>query len=187
MGVTIAAIAERLRERVPVRLPLPPGARRAAVLLLLSEGPAGVEVLLTERSDDVQVHKGQVSLPGGMAEPDDRDEVATALREASEEVGLDPGAVRVVGQLDDYHTITRFLVTPIVALVPSFAGLGPASPEVASVFAFPLSWLVEPSHLESIPWERHGRIENVLSTTYDNHVIWGATARILTNLMEAIA
>lgn len=165
--------------------PLPAdGLTRSAVLIALRDGASGPEVLLTQRSDDVRDHKGQVSFPGGVVEADDADVVATALREAAEEVGLDPSAPVLLGRLDDYVTITGYHIAPVVCRLDAFDGLGACSPEIAGVFAFPLGWMADPSHVERIPGRAFGRDEDVLVVPYGERVVWGATARMLWRLLE---
>ena len=185
-GVTIPDIANRLRQREPRRLPSSPTHLPAAVLVLLKDGPEGPEVLLTRRSDAVQQHKGQVALPGGTTDPDDLDEYATAAREAEEEVGLSRDAYNIIGRLDDYLTITGFHVAPVVAIADSFDGLHPTSAEVTDVFPFPLAHLDDPAHIQRVPMTRFGRTEDVIFVPYRGWLVWGITARILLNLVEAI-
>lgn len=181
-------VAHRLANRAPVVRPCPAGYREAAVLMLLTERPGGLHVLLCERSDDDprDAHKGQVSLPGGRRDPEDPDILATALREAREEVGLDPARVRVLGRLDDYLTITRYHVVPFVAAIDDFDGLAPRSIEIADVFAFPIDALRDPARVRRVPWELHGRTEDVLFVEHEGHTVWGATARMLFQLTEIL-
>ena len=156
----------------------------SAVLVLCSEGVQGVEVLLTRRSQRVRDHKGQVSFPGGVIEPTDPSPLAAALREAHEEVGLDPGAVTVFGQLSDYVTVTGYHIRPYVASTESFEGLEPRSPEIERVFAFPLWFMLDDSRITRVPATRLGREEDLLFVEYDGETIWGATARIIYGLAK---
>ena len=124
-------------------------------------------VLLTQRTDHLNDHPGQISFPGGRAEPSDADAVATALREAHEEIGLEPFEVEVLGSLPTYTTSTGFIVTPVVGLVQPGAALQPDPIEVAEVFEVPLAWLMNPANHQrhaievagatreffSIPWQ----------------------------------
>jgi 8-oxo-dGTP pyrophosphatase MutT (NUDIX family) len=184
-ALTLARIEERLRAHAPVRLPVPDGVTRAAVLVLLREGPDGPEVFLTQRSEGVRDHKGQVSFPGGATEESDDDATATAMREAAEEVGLDPAAIRLVGRLDDYVTITNYHVTPVVAF-GSFDGLSARTDEIADVFPFPLAFMADPSHVERVPGAGMGRREDILFVQFGDRLVWGATARMLNNLLEIV-
>jgi 8-oxo-dGTP pyrophosphatase MutT (NUDIX family) len=165
-------------------------AARASVLVALVPRNE-ITVLLTQRTDHLTDHPGQISFPGGRVEPTDADAAATALREAHEEIGLESGFVDVLGAMPTYTTGTGFIVTPIVALVrPGFEVR--ADPfEVAEVFEVPLAYLMDPSNHRrhevefagvrreflSIPWE--GLDEQGQPRRY---FIWGATAAMLRNL-----
>ena len=179
----VARVEERLRGREAARMPLE-GLVPSAVLVLLRDGEKGLEVLLTQRSHDVRHHQGQVSFPGGMAEPEDADEIATALRESSEEIGLDAARVRILGRLDDYTTITKYHITPIVASVASFEGLAGRTDEITDVFAFPVALIGDTKRVLRIRGEAFGRREEVLFIAFGDHLLWGATARMLLNLLE---
>ncbi len=158
---------------------------QAAVLvpIVLHERPT---VLLTERTAHLSTHSGQVAFPGGRTDPGDADAAATALREAHEEVGLQPGAVEVLGQLSTYVTGTSFIVTPVVGLVQPGAPLHPNPHEVADVFEVPLDYLLDPSHHQRhlLQWQGHQR-EWFAMPWQDGdktRFIWGATAGMLRNL-----
>jgi 8-oxo-dGTP pyrophosphatase MutT (NUDIX family) len=153
-------------------------------------------VLLTQRTDHLNDHPGQISFPGGRAEAIDADTTATALREAHEEIGLEPFEVEVLGSLPTYTTGTGFIVTPVVALVQPGAALRPDPIEVAEVFEVPLAWLMNPANHQrhavdvagatreffSIPW--HAEDANGTPRRY---FIWGATAAMLRNLYRFLA
>ena len=169
----------------------PEGLSAASVLVPLVQRADGLHVLLTRRSEHLRDHAGQISFPGGRVEQDDADAVATALREAEEEVGLPRDAVDVIGQLPHYTTVTRYVVTPVVALVRPPFDLRLDAFEVAEAFEVPLSFLMTPAHHRrhefelqgerrqflSMPWQ--GLDEQGVSRTY---FIWGATAAMLRNL-----
>ena len=163
--------------------PVAENAVPAAVLVPIVARPnAEPTVLLTRRSDALRAHAGQVSFPGGRAEPDDDGPVATALREAHEEVGLEPASVTVLGLLDGYRTGTRFLVTPVVGLVrqPFTPRSDPG--EVAETFEVPLAFFLDGSNhaIESRPWNRARRY--YYAFRWDGRLIWGATAGMLVHL-----
>lgn len=153
-------------------------------------------VLLTRRTEHLRDHAGQISFPGGRAEPDDADAADTALREAEEEVGLAREHVEVIGHLPLYSTVTAFMVTPVVALVRPGFEVRPDPFEVAEVFEVPLSFLMQPAHHRrhafefagerreffSMPWERPRPDGGV-----DRYFIWGATAAMLRNLYRFLA
>ena len=185
--LTVSAIEGRLNGRPPVARPRSGGLTAAAVLVLLAETPEGVQVLLTERSHGVRDHKGQVALPGGAIEAGDADETSAAIREAVEEVGLDPSRLRVIGRLDDYVTVTGYHVTPIVGVLPSFEGLGPRTDEITEVFAFPLDWIGDPGRVQTVPGSLFGRDEDILFVPCEGHMVWGATARILKQFVELLS
>lgn len=153
-------------------------------------------VLLTRRTDHLHDHPGQVSFPGGRVEPEDADAVATALREAQEEIGLDAQHVQVLGKLPTYTTGTGFVVTPVVALVsPDFTlKLDPF--EVAEAFEVPLAFLMAPANHRWHALDLDGVRREFLSMPWDGHAadgeprryfIWGATAAMLRNLYRFLA
>jgi 8-oxo-dGTP pyrophosphatase MutT (NUDIX family) len=148
-------------------------------------------VLLTHRTAHLSSHSGQVAFPGGKADPGDADAVATALREAHEEIGLDADAVEVLGTMPTYTTGSAFVVTPVVALVDSRAKLLPNPYEVAQVFEVPLAFLMNPAHHRRHRVEWEGSQREWLSMPYHDghaeHFIWGATAGMLRNLYQFLA
>ena len=198
-----AGLVERLRlathpvERPPTGAPwnlaeldglLSPGEPTpAAVLVGVVADAAEPSVLLTRRHDGLRHHAGQVSLPGGRIEPDDRDPAAAALREASEEVGLDPVQATVLGYLDPLLTITGFRVVPVLAMIDAEFTPVPDPAEVADVFEVPLALLLDPDRLERIELQFGGRPRSVLQYRYPPQRIWGVTASILFNLRERLA
>jgi 8-oxo-dGTP pyrophosphatase MutT (NUDIX family) len=163
-------------------VPVPEAYRPAAVLVPLVRREAGITVLLTQRTDDMPSHAGQIAFPGGRRHADDVDAVATALRETEEEVGLARHFVDVIGPVDLYRTGTGYEITPIVGIVaPGFTTR--ADPrEVADVFEVPLShFLDERNHrIDSRVWQ--GRERRYYAMPYGERYIWGATAGMLKNL-----
>ncbi|WP_313082089.1 CoA pyrophosphatase [Pulveribacter sp.] len=161
----------------------PPAKAAVLVPIVLHERPT---VLLTERTAHMSTHSGQVAFPGGRTDPGDVDAAATALREAHEEVGLEPAAVEVLGHLPVYVTGTSFIVTPVVGLVRPGAPLHPNPHEVADVFEVPLDYLLDPSHHQRhlLRWQGHQR--EWFAMPYQDgdktRFIWGATAGMLRNL-----
>ena len=143
-------------------------------------------VLLTERTQHLSSHSGQIAFPGGKADPDDHDPIATALREAHEEIGLDGTFVQVLGTLPIYTTGSAYFVTPVVALVRSGFSLMPNTFEVADVFEVPLEFLMDPANhrRHSVQWQ--GVQREWLSMPYQDgeveRFVWGATAGMLRNL-----
>ncbi|MBB5206104.1 8-oxo-dGTP pyrophosphatase MutT (NUDIX family) [Inhella inkyongensis] len=195
--------ADALRQhfaQVPLVAPERPGdggrlslraTRAASVLIPLVRRETGLQVLLTRRTEHLKDHAGQISFPGGRVEPEDADAWATALREAQEEIGLNPSWVEPLGQLPLYRTVTAYDVTPCVGLVrPGFA-LQLDAGEVAEAFEVPLAFLMDPAQHRwhrlkllgferdflSMPWTQQGR----------EYFIWGATAAMLRNLYHQLA
>jgi len=167
--------------------------RPAAVLVPILAHAGQPSVLLTQRTLHLRQHSGQVAFPGGRYEPTDRTPVHTALREAHEEVGLEPGRVEIIGRLPDYLTGTGFLVTPVVGLVaPGFVP-EPDPQEVAVAFEVPLAFLMDPSHHQRRRFEVGGVLRTFWAMPYrpepstDEYFIWGATAAMLRNLYRLLS
>lgn len=158
----------------------PPGRRLrpASVLVPLVERGAELRLILTRRAALLRHHPGQVAFPGGKQDPDDPTPLAAALREAREEVGLD-GAVAVLGTLAPHETVTGFVVTPFVGLVPE--GFVPRIDrgEVDEVFEVPLAFVLDPANyrIEARVWQ--GQVRRYYVVPWGPHYIWGATARML--------
>lgn len=158
----------------------------AAVLVALIERPDGLTTLFTQRTDHLVHHPGQVSFPGGHADPGDASPEATALREAEEEVGLDRALVRIVGRLDQYHTRTGFAVTPVVGLVkPPFETRADPN-EVAEIFEAPLDFLMDPANHQRHSRDYQGATRHFYAMPYGEHFIWGATAGMLINMFDIL-
>jgi 8-oxo-dGTP pyrophosphatase MutT (NUDIX family) len=166
----------------------PPGednfrpSKTAAVLVPLLDLPIP-ELVLTRRADHLPQHAGQISFPGGAAEENDTSAVQTALREAREEIGLPPDAVRPIGFLDRMDTISDYRVLPVVALVTPPVVWVPDEREVAEVFTVPVSIALDPERYESWTVERHGRKYTIHSLQWNDYNIWGVTAGMLINFI----
>lgn len=158
----------------------------AAVLIPIVDRPGGMTVLLTQRTEHLDDHAGQVSFPGGRVEAEDAGPVATALRETEEEIGLAASHVEIVGQLDDYVIRTGFLVTPVVGLVAPPFTLELDEFEVAEVFELPLAFVLDPANHQrrSRVWNGAERFFYVLP--FEDRYVWGATAGMLVNLYEVL-
>jgi 8-oxo-dGTP pyrophosphatase MutT (NUDIX family) len=172
------------RPRVPAR---EENCRRAAVLMPIGLSPEGARIVYTLRKDDLADHGGQVSFPGGAPEPDDESLLATALREAEEEVYLRPDLVEVVGELEEmYIPPSRFLVRPFVGLLSREAELILAPEEVEAIFSVSLEELMSPEVLEKVVWERDGSLYEVPIFAVGGYQIWGATAAMTAGLLARL-
>jgi 8-oxo-dGTP pyrophosphatase MutT (NUDIX family) len=158
----------------------------AAVLIGLVEREAGPTVLLTRRSDTMRSHTGQVALPGGRVDPGERP-WETALREAHEEVGLEPRFVSLLGLSTPYQTGTGYLITPVVGFVRPGFELKANPDEVADIFETPFSFLMDLANYEEHERELPtGEKRRFYAATHDERYIWGATAGILRALYERL-
>jgi 8-oxo-dGTP pyrophosphatase MutT (NUDIX family) len=154
----------------------------AAVLVPLVVRPSALTVLLTQRTIHLRDHAGQVSFPGGRCEPTDSGPTATALREAQEEVGVDPRQVEVLGCLPEYRTGTGFSVIPVVGLVHPPLNLKLDDFEVADVFEPPLAFLLDPANRSRQRIEYRGAQREYWAIPWQGRYIWGATAAMLVTL-----
>jgi 8-oxo-dGTP pyrophosphatase MutT (NUDIX family) len=172
--------SRRLERHFPAN-PVP-----AAVLVPLVDRPEGLSVLLTQRASQLARHAAQISFPGGRLEDTDADVAGAALREAQEEIGLDPARVRVFGYLPDHVVFTGFRVTPVLSLVTPPFELVPNPAEVAEVFEVPVSHVFEPgNHKASL--RRVGDEDMLLyDIPWQGQNIWGATAGMLLTLVRMV-
>lgn len=152
--------------------------RAAAVLLPIIAGPDGATVLLTRRSDTLASHTGQIAFPGGRLDPGET-AVEAALREAREEVALDPGRVEVLGLGDPYETGTGFLITPVVGWLRESPPVTPSPDEVAEVFEAPWDFLMDPANHRRDSLEYQGQTRWFWAMPWRERYIWGATAGIV--------
>ncbi len=159
-----------------------PTARQAATLLLIYPHHGELVIPLTVRHDALPDHPGEISLPGGAVDPGDSSLEATALREAAEEIGLDPGAVHVVGRLDPvWIPISNFELTPVVAVTHDRPNLTPREAEVSALLEFPVRLLIEGAvNMEEISVPR--AVLEIGVYRWEGHRVWGATARTLSML-----
>jgi len=162
-----------------------PSLTQAAVLLLVVNRAGGPAVVFTQRTADLADHAGQISFPGGRAQADESPE-RTALREAQEEVGIDPGAVEVLGELPDYHTSTGYRVRPVVGWAEPPVAYSPDPREVADVFEVPLAFLLdEANHRHESAYYR-GRLRKYWAMPWRGRFIWGATAGMLVTFQRIV-
>ncbi|PLR40462.1 CoA pyrophosphatase [Chimaeribacter coloradensis] len=159
--------------------------RQAAVLLPVVCRPEPT-LLLTRRADTLRKHAGQVAFPGGSADPDDASLIATALREAHEEVGIPPASVRVLGMLGPVESSTGFQVTPVVGLIPPETPLVPNAEEVADIFEMPLQEALRLSRYTPLEIERRGIRHRIYLSWYQHQFVWGMTAGIIRELSQHV-
>lgn len=177
----------RTGERRP-RVPEPETEfRRAAVLVPIILAPEGARIVYTLRTDVLRDHAGQVSFPGGSLEKGDDSLLATALREAEEEVDLEPDLVEVIGELEEmYIPPSKFLVRPFVGLLPREAEMTLAPEEVEAIFSVSLEELMSPEVYQRVIWERDGHPYEVPIFAVGGHEIWGATAAMTAGLLARL-
>lgn len=183
----VEQIEQALSDYTPRKVDQPTAAP-AAVLILVCTGAGEPRVVFTERTHQVEHHKGQISFPGGACDDEDASPEATALRETFEEIGVDPNDVRLLGQLDDMVTVSNFRVTPFVGAVTCEAAYEYRvnDDEVATVVEVPLSHLMDEQNMELEVRQHNGREVLVPAFAYSGHRIWGATARMLHQLIELL-
>jgi len=172
----------------------------AAVLVPFLRITDGWHLLFTRRTDKLPEHSGQVAFPGGSMDPGESSPEQTALREASEEIGLHPNKVQVIGRLRSIITITNYQVTPIVGIIPWPYPIQLEREEVQRVFTIPLTWLAQPDnreirqHTRLLPQTGHesgGERESVTMPAiyfkkYDGELLWGVTAQIVVSLLDIL-
>lgn len=191
-------IQKKLLNRRPgaVDDPYPPGflqgaARPASVLMPLLRNKAEWELLFIRRTNiDGDIHSGQVAFPGGGAEPGDRDPIETALREAQEEIGLHPGDVQILGSLGSFRTISNYLVTPIVGIMPFPYPLQAMPAEVSRIFSIPLSWLIDPDNRyveQRVLPAPHLPVKVIYFKPYLGEVLWGASALFTCEFLSLVS
>ena len=157
----------------------------AAVLLAITDR-SEPGLILTVRRDHLRTHAGQVAFPGGRIDPGETP-VQAALREAHEELALEPAEVTILGEADPYRTVTGYHVSPVVGLVPPDLNLTPNPGEVAGWFEAPLDFVLDPANQRRMSAEFRGRMRHYYQIDWEGRRIWGATAAMLVNLARRIA
>jgi 8-oxo-dGTP pyrophosphatase MutT (NUDIX family) len=184
----VAMKLEKIRKNLaaePQESSAPPNLTPAAVLfpLLLEDGK--LHILFTKRTQTVKVHKGQISFPGGVRDPEDKSLLATALREAQEEIGLKPEDVEILGVLDPINTVTTgFLVSAFVGVIPHPYPFQLNGREVAEILTVPFHFLADETHWSQRSYHANNQSFQAYFVSYGNYRIWGATARILKIFFE---
>ena len=160
---------------------------RAAVLVLFVYRGGTPALVFGKKTEDVPHHKGQFSFPGGVVQRSDGSVIDAALREAQEEIGLEPGAVEVLGLFDDMRTaVTNFVITPVLGLARGEPTFHPDGREIERVIEIPLAHLLQPDAFRVEQWEREGVQRPVVFVNYGDDVVWGTTGRILSELLAAL-
>ena len=163
-----------------------PSLTPASVLLLLYPKDGEYCILLNKRSEHVEHHKGEISLPGGARDPEDRDSLETALRETEEEMGIQRGDVTVLGQLDEVVTRSRFLVQVFAGTIEYPYQFKPSAIEIAEVLEVPISALRDPANVRVETHLENGTSVTSYAYAYNQHLIYGATAKILQQVLELL-
>jgi 8-oxo-dGTP pyrophosphatase MutT (NUDIX family) len=156
----------------------------AAVLIAITDRPEP-GVILTVRREHMRTHAGQVAFPGGRLDPGE-DAIGAALREAQEEILLDPAAVDVIGMIEPYRTVTNYRVTPVIGVIPPDLPLEPHEHEVADWFEAPLAFLLDPANQQRLSALFQGRERHYYEIAWNGRRIWGATAAMIVNLSRRL-
>jgi len=181
-------LRERLEKTPPKSLNLPGLVlREASVLIPLFFREGAPHVLFTKRTESLRNHAGQISFPGGARDESDPTPLHTALRETHEELGIPPHQIEVLGLLDEIPTITQFRVVPFVGVIPSNFPYLANSAEIEQIIEVPIAHLLKPEIQRMQVREVFGGEREIYFYDYREHVIWGATARMLRNLLQIIA
>ena len=159
----------------------------ASVLIPIVARSGEMTMLFTRRTENLRSHSGQISFPGGRAEPGDTSPEATALRETHEEIGLEPGKVELIGRLSEYRTRTGYRITPVIGVIMPPLQLRPDAQEVDEVFEVPLAFLLDPRNHQRHSRLYQGETRSFFAIPYRDYYIWGATAGMLVNLHRHLA
>ena len=175
------ALANRVVDRVDAA-----GLMPSAVMILLYPKDGEYFILLNKRSEEVEHHKGEISFPGGARDPEDIDSLATALRETEEEMGIKRGDVTVIGEMDEIVTRSGFLVNVFTGTIEYPYTFNPSAIEIAEVLEFPVSALTDPTNRRSETRWQNGNLMTSYSYVHEEHVVFGATARILQSCIDIL-
>jgi 8-oxo-dGTP pyrophosphatase MutT (NUDIX family) len=184
-SLTLTALGRAL-ENNPKKSWIDSSLSPAGVLVLVYLKDREYHVLLNKRSDFVDQHRGEIAFPGGAMDPRDGSIKETALRETHEEMGVDPQDVRLLGELDDVPTISNYVINPFVATVRYPYFFNPNSDEVAEVIEVPLRHLMDRANHRIETKVQNTRLVNGVSYGYRGNFVFGATAKILTRLLEIV-
>jgi len=181
----VQLIESRLKSYKPIRIQHNK-AIRAAVMILFLEVNNTPHILFTKRTDKVEHHKGQISFPGGVFDPGDKSLLQTGLRETYEEIGIPPEQIRLLGESDEFFTVTKFLIRPFAAVLNPPLNYRLNRDEVAELIHVPLWLFLTDQYFEVKKWDYHGKKYDVYFYYYDRHIIWGATAFILNRFIHLV-
>jgi len=184
---TVDSIRSALSKIPPASSVNSDGLTAAAVSILIYPKKDGLTIILNKRTDRVEHHKGEISFPGGGRDPEDNSILATALRETQEEMGIDPDDIEILVQLDQVSTRSGFSITPFVGVIPPDYDFKVSNIEIAEVLEVPIESLINTEN--QVPDDRIWGTDvpnRQYSYVYGEHVIWGATARIITQLLEIL-
>ncbi len=159
--------------------------RPAAVLVAITEREQP-GLILTHRNSDMRKHAGQVAFRGGKLDPGE-DAIAAALREADEELAINPKSVRIIGESDRFVTGTGYDITPVMGVIPPYMDLRPNPEEVSAWFEAPLAFVIDPANHVMKQTEYRGKTRNYIEIMWEEHRIWGVTAAIIANLSRRLA
>jgi 8-oxo-dGTP pyrophosphatase MutT (NUDIX family) len=159
------------------------GVEAAVLIAIVDRHDPGM--ILTVRHEDMRTHAGQIAFPGGRVDPGEG-RVAAAVREAHEELLLEPAAVEVVGSIEPYRTVTGYVVTPVIAVIPPDLPLIPHEREVADWFEAPLGFLLDPANQQRRSALFEGRTRHYYEIVWNDRRIWGATAAMIVNLSRRL-
>jgi 8-oxo-dGTP pyrophosphatase MutT (NUDIX family) len=186
MGDSATEIVRRILSENPKNTVIDDSLTPAAVTCLLYPKDGEYCILLNKRSQLVEHHKGEISFPGGMKDPSDKTLLETALREAHEEMGIDPRHVEILGEIDDVPTNSNFLIHTFVGTIPYPYDFEPSELEVARVLEVPIASLLDEKNGRDEIRIRGGKLLNSPAYAFEGHLIYGATARVLERFLELI-
>jgi len=181
----VQLVETRLHQYRP-RLIQREGVKNSAVMILFLNKRNIPHLIFTRRTEWVETHKGQISFPGGMQDESDVDLFQTACRETFEEIGIEPGQIRLLGQLDDFYTVTNFIISPFVGLVTGEFQYRINEREVAKVLEVPLSLFLESAHFEVKKWPYQNKSYDVYFYYFPQEVVWGATPFIANRFIDRV-
>lgn len=160
------------------------GNQTASVFVPLIMTETGWHILYTKRTETLMHHRGQISFPGGMAEEDDRNAMATALRETEEELGVDSSTIQLLGRMQNFVTIHKMVIHPFVGILAWPQKVNFSKDEVSKVFSIPVQWLMNPENY--VEREYNGHPDVVFYDPYDGEILWGITARITKDFLDMV-